>query len=253
MTEVITTFSEDGYNLYGKKMIDTWLEYWPNNYKLTVYNEDYELSQKEPRLKTINLNDACPDLPLFKQHSYTLMQENNRKQNNRIKKTVKWCHKVFAMSHALKNTDSNHLIFLDGDTRTIKPIQNDLAENLVNDKLFAVHFEYLKKKLHFETGLVIFNMKHQLINWLAEEIVKKYNSLDIYEMDKTWDGFVFADIYQKNKLPVKDLSEGKQGVFCNRLIKNYIVHDVGPKKYAGTNYDRYLGKINDLGLSKKNL
>jgi hypothetical protein len=28
-TLVITTFSEDGYYLYGKKLIETWQQYWP--------------------------------------------------------------------------------------------------------------------------------------------------------------------------------------------------------------------------------
>lgn len=241
MTTVITTFSQDGYELYGKRMIDTWLKYWPDNYRLVVYTEGYNLKQKNSKLSAIDINVVCPDLQTFKDNSEKLLLQKNKKHNNRIKKTVKWCHKVYAMSHAIKN-NTGYLIFLDGDTRTIKPVVNNLAKELVKNYLFAVHFEHLKQGLHFETGLVVFNLDHDNATWLADKLVDVYNSLDIYNMNKTWDGFLFAELYKNYKLPVKDLSEGKPGVFVHPLVKGYIVHDVGPKKYNGTDYDRYTGR-----------
>lgn len=245
MTSVITTFSKDGYDLYGSKMIDAWIAHWPSNYTLTVYTEGYDISQQHERLNTIDINLACPDLQIFKDASQQLLREKDKKHNNRIKKTVKWCHKVYAMAHAIKN-NSGHLIFLDGDTRTLKPVVSNLAEQLVQNYLFAVHFEKLKDGLHFETGLVVFNLNHDKINWLADTLVAAYDSLDIYNMNKTWDGFLFAEVYKKYNLPVKDLSAGAPGVFSHPLIKKYIVHDVGPKKYHGTDYDRYTGRKSDI-------
>jgi hypothetical protein len=242
MTEVISTFSKDGYDLYGKSMIDSWLKFWPDDYTLTIYTEGYDIPNRDNRINTIDLNTACPDLDVFKSQSIEQLKDNDKKHNNRIKKTVKWCHKVYAMSHALKRSTQDFLVFLDGDTRTLKPIQKSLASKLVHDNLFAVHFEYLKNGLHFETGLVVFNLKHNMIPWLSDEMIKPYNNLDIYNMDKTWDGFLFAKLYTEYNLPVKNLSEGYTGVFCNPLINSFIVHDVGPKKYKGTSYDRYSGK-----------
>lgn len=241
MTTVITTFSKDGYELYGNRMIDSWLKFWPNNYTLIVYTEGYELPKKHKQLKTIDINYACPDLQLFKDNSEKLLIPRNKKNNNRVKKTIKWCHKVYAMSHAIKN-NTGYLIFLDGDTETTSPVISNLAENLVMNNLFAVHFETLKNKLHFETGLVVFNLSHLKINWLADELVNAYNSLDIYNMEKTWDGFLFADLYNRYNLPVKDLSEGGSGVFSHPIVKRCLTHHVGPKKYAGKGYDRYTGR-----------
>jgi len=241
MINVITTFSKDGYELYGNRMIDSWLKFWPSNYTLTVYTEGYTLSQTHSRLKTLDINEKCPNLKLFKDNSERLLTTSDKKYNNKIKKTIKWCHKVYAMAHAIKN-NSGYLIFLDGDTETLGKVNPAFAETLVGNNLFAVHFEKLKGKLHFETGLVVFNLSHHFSNWLANELTNAYDSLKIYNLHKTWDGYLFADLYQQHKLPVKNLGEGTSGVFSHPEVRRCLKHYVGPKKYEGKGFDRYTGK-----------
>ena len=246
MTTVTTTFSIDGYELYGKRMIETWLKYWPENYKLNVYTEGYTLEEKHERLIEIDIDHACPNLQIFKDNSAKLITDpSNKKLKNRISKTIKWCHKVYAMEHALKNCQSSHLIFLDGDTYTKKSVNFDLAENLVKDHLFSVHFEKLKHGLHFETGLISFNLAHNQMPLLITEMLKDYNNLNIYNHEKTWDGFWFSYLYNHFKLDVYDLSQGRHtGVFTNPLVNGILVHEAGNDKYknSGYNYDRYRGR-----------
>ena len=67
-TLVITTFSEDGYYLYGKKLIETWQQYWPaSGYTLRIYAE-HNLVVDDPRIEIINLNDVSPKLLAFKKN-----------------------------------------------------------------------------------------------------------------------------------------------------------------------------------------
>lgn len=40
--EVVTTFHKEGYEKYGKKMVDTFGKYWPKEVKLTCYYENME-------------------------------------------------------------------------------------------------------------------------------------------------------------------------------------------------------------------
>jgi len=246
MTTVVTTFSIDGYELYGKRMIETWLKYWPENYNLHVYTEGYTLEEKHERLIEIDIDQACPNLQMFKDNSAKLITDpTNKKIINRIAKTIKWCHKVYAMAHALKNCRSSHLIFLDGDTYTKKPVIFDLAEQLTRSHLFSVHFEKLKHGLHFETGLISFNMSHQQMSLLTNEMLKDYDNLNIYNHKKTWDGYWFSYLYSHFKLDVYDLSQGKRsGVFTNPLVNGILIHEAGNDKYknSGYNYDRYRGR-----------
>jgi len=235
-TTVITTFSQDGYDLYGHQMIESWIQYWPNDYHLNVYTEGYNINEQDSRITEIDINAACPRLEIFKQKS-----QNVNQKKSRIDKTIKWCHKVYAIQHAL-NVDSDYLIFLDGDTQTKSSYAPRLEQQLVHDNLFAVHFENLKHGLHFETGFIVFNLKHEKTQWLKDILTTAYDSLDIYNMDKTWDGYWFSHLYEKYNLPVKNLSESCSGVFCNPLINNVLHHDVGTRKYRQAGYNKFTGK-----------
>jgi hypothetical protein len=238
MTIVITTFSKDGYELYGHRMIDSWIKFWPEGYQLIVYTEGYDIVEKDPRITCIDINEACPDLDSFKKRSHEL---SDRYKKSTIDKTIKWCHKVYAVGHAL-NTEHDYLIFLDGDTYTKKSINRTFPAQLVGDNLFAVHFERLKHGLHFETGLIVFNLRHPDIEWLKNILTTAYDSLEIYSMPKTWDGYWFAHLYTKYQLPVADLSRQGSGVFGHPLVKPYLQHDVGTKKYRVAGYDKFTGR-----------
>ena len=244
--QVITTFSYDGYQLYGHRMIETWLQYWPSNYHLTVYTESYELDEKNERIKNINLLNCSPELTTFKLRSQQLLdQATDSKQIKRIQKTIKWCHKLYAIKHAL-NTPSNYLLYLDGDTYTTSAIKKNLIKNLVIDDLFAVHFESLKGTLHFESGLIAFNQLHPMMEIFKSQITSGYDSLDIYNMPKTWDGFWLAHLYQTLNLPVRNLAENAIGVFCNPLIRGKIIHDIGKRKYVNAGYNESTGRKNNI-------
>jgi hypothetical protein len=227
-------------------LIETWLRFWPKDYKLIIYTEGYDLIEKDDRLTEIDINDACPDLVIFKEKSREIIKDStDKKLINRISKTIKWCHKVYAMQHALSNCQANNLIFLDGDTYTKKTVNSNLADQLVSNHLFAVHFEKLKHGLHFETGLISFNNKHAQMPLLKNEMLKDYDNLNIYKHEKTWDGYWFAYLYKKFNLDVLDLSGGRMtGVFTNSLVNGTLVHEAGNDKYknSGYNYNRYSGR-----------
>ena len=236
---VITTFNSDGYDLYGKKMITTWSQYWPSNYNLTVYTENFKLNEKDKRIKEININEACPNLEIFKEKSKNIKTKNN-KEKRHIAKAIRWSHKVYAISHALENTN-NYLIFLDGDTYTKKYVDPLIAEKLVQNHLYAVHFEHVKGMLHFETGLICFNLNHIQMPKLKQELQIGYDNLEIYTLPKAWDGFWFAHLYQKYNFDVFNLG---YGVFSNPLIKDVLHHDVGKDKFnkSSIEYDKYSGR-----------
>lgn len=242
-TLVITTFSEDGYNLYGKKFIDTWCKYWPENYILRIYAE-HELVVSDTRVEVVDLHTASPELVNFKEYSYKLSESTkDKKLRNNYYRTVKWCHKVYAIKHALQDKRYNHLIFLDADTETTKQVPENTLEPLTDNCLFAVHFESIKGNRHYETGLIIFNYEHHQIQILRDHATDDYNDYSIYKLSRPWDGFWFPILQQRYNLEVRDLADGKfRGVFTHPDVKNILVHKVGKKKYHGTDYNKYTGK-----------
>lgn len=245
MTVSITTFSRDGYELYGHRMIESWLKFWPKTHRLVVYTEDFELTESDIRLTSIDLNSACPALVEFKKRSQAMIDNaTDDREISRVQKTVKWSHKVFAIAHALNNAKTQRLIFLDGDTYTVSPIEHKIAEMLVDTHLLAVHFEMLPKHgLHFETGLLVFNNTHPQMPLFRKIYTEGYETMDIYKMRKTWDTFWLVNLYQKHNLDIFDLSEGKRGgVFGNPLVRGKLRHEVGTRKYQIAGYNKFTGK-----------
>lgn len=241
MTLVISTFSHDGRELYGDRMIESWFTHWSKNHVLRIYTEGFTLSDR-PQLEQTDLYSASPALHAFVHQSNQLLaRATDSKQQRRIQKTVKWCHKVYAIAHALTDDRFQHLIWLDGDTYSTDFVPKDFAEKLVDQHLMAVHWEHLKHGLHFETGLVVFNRAHAQIPLLIENLTRDYDTLAIYDEEKTWDGYHFSRLYQRLALDVLDLSHGR-GVFSHPLVKGRLRHDAGKRKYVEAGYDHFTAK-----------
>ena len=246
-TLVITTFSEDGYHLYGKRLIETWCRYWPaTGYTLRLYVE-HDLVVDDPRVEIINLNNVSTKLIKFKDYCNTQLSlleniKTNRKVRNKILKTVKWCHKVYAIDHALQS-EHNCLIFLDGDTYTTNIVNPGVLEKLSANSLFSVHFENLQGMPHYETGLVIFNKHHPQIDDLKEHLTSAYDSGEIFDLRKSWDGFWFAILHRRREYIVNDLAGGCfRGVFTNPVVKSILVHEAGNDKYQGHGFNTFSGR-----------
>ena len=248
-TLVVTTFSEDGYHLYGKRLIDTWCRYWPTNgYTLRIYAE-HNLQVDDHRVEVINLNEVSPKLLAFKDYCNARLDsiediKKNRKLKNKVLKTVKWCHKVYCMDHALQS-EHDHMIFLDGDTYTKTNVPPGDLEALSDNSLFSVHFEKLQGMAHYETGLIIFNKHHEQMPDLKAHITTAYDSGEIFDFPKSWDGFWFAILHKRRNYKVTDLAGGVfRGVFTNPTVKPLLVHEAGNDKYDDKGFNTFSGRKN---------
>ena len=52
---VVTSFSAEGYQEYGRRFIETFDAHWPANVDLQIYCEDILPEQTSRRIKTVNL------------------------------------------------------------------------------------------------------------------------------------------------------------------------------------------------------
>ena len=74
---VVTTFSDAGWEQYGKRFVETFTQHWPQDIKLKIYCDSVQPGY--PEVEWIKLNAACPDLVTFKEHL-----------NNFVDKKVAW-------------------------------------------------------------------------------------------------------------------------------------------------------------------
>ena len=64
---VITTFSSAGWEEYGQRMVETFVEHWDKDIKLKIYYETKPNVDYGPQVEWVDLHASCPDLVAFKE------------------------------------------------------------------------------------------------------------------------------------------------------------------------------------------
>lgn len=236
MIDVITSFNQSGYDLYGKRFLESWLKFWPDTHTITVYTEQVNVPAHQ-RVTQLDLLIACPGVIEFKQHcSQQAAAQSDTKRKNYFLKAAKWSHKVFAMDHALATSTARYLIWLDADTWTRALIPAKWEQRLLQGACFAAHSELIRHGWHIESGLVIFDLAHKDIDIVKQDLAMPYRTpYRIFQLTKPWDSFWLWQL--STRVAFNDLNRG--GVFGHPLVKPYLVHEVGKKKYKAAGINPY--------------
>lgn len=246
---VVTTFHPAGLEKYGQTMIDSFERCWPADVDLHVYAERCQPRHTRPSTKIIDLETASPDMIAFKNR-----HKNNPKARGDAgpdgtyddKKQFRWdairfCHKVYALDHAIRNAQGDWLIWLDADSKTHSPITHEVLSRVCNNNKFG---SYLGRgdKYHSECGWIAYNLNHPEIQNFNSRLVGMYNSDELFNYAEWHDSFLW-DIVRKEflsqgRIDMQNLnpqdSTGKAGhPFINSELGRYMDHMKGNRKDRG--------------------
>lgn len=241
--KVITTLHKDGYDLYGKNFINTWIRYFPSEWQIDYYAEKHD-PEFGSRIKILDFNKNCKEWQGYYEHVLSCVNALNstkdKKQINRYKKALRWSFKMFALLHALETSDTRYLIWLDSDVYAKSPPPDDWIKTVLNGKCVAGQVERVKHFTHIETGILIIDLHHpdvfKLVNWIKKGYINK----EILNEPKPWDGAWIGKLYDLKLLDFNNIwmlvrSEVAKA-FSNQNL-NWLVHRVGdekfPEEYSG--------------------
>ena len=206
---VVTTFHKEGYELYGKRMIDTFLKNWPQDVKLYVYAENCDVSESAPNLIVKDLHSSSPELVAFKEKWKDVPKANGDVSSDPIRsrrkdagKGFKWhavrfAHKVYSIFSCSRETDADVLMWMDADTICHSPItMQDLEKMIPTNKELC----YLGRKGKYsECGLYSMNLKCSLVRDFLKEFQRVYDDAEngIFLMDEWHDSYVFDQVRQR--------------------------------------------------------
>jgi hypothetical protein len=252
----VTTFHKEGYDRYGRQMVETWLNHWQGNQRLRVYAENVEVEFQDPRLEVVNIHNVCPALVQFKErHRDNLKAHGKLKTNERWGKhfkfegffwdAVRFSHKSYAWCHAIKNrTDEDLLLWIDADCKTFAPVTLDFWNNLLPQDFLSYH---LGRNTYSETGFVGFNLKHPEITNFAVAMQNHYDHDTIFNLDAFTDCHVLDDCIRdfKNRGHVsydivRALNVPGTHPFINSPLGSVLDHLKGPRKDKGTSHAKDL-------------
>lgn len=227
----ITTFSKNGYNLYGK----TWIETFTKNVKDTnvcvdLYI-DFPLEIADSRINIIDYDLVIP------QHKNWLDQFHSEYKGGSFynkKMAMRFSYKSFVMQHALQTNDDCYVIWLDGDC-IFKQEQDFVSfPQLLSDKFVAVQREHNGGEDHCESGIVIFDSAHKDKKLFLQQFLNNYRIENIINMSQPYDGFlIYKSLIGINYVDLND-GYGKGGIqsdpsqtFLHPAINSRFLHNIG--------------------------
>ena len=248
--QLTTTMHAAGYELYGKNMLDSFINCWPDNQTLVVYTEGFDLSKEHqfnPRIISRDLLNCSPECANFK-----IRHKDNPRANGYIDPkrrdpdfkydAVRFCHKVFALYHAVTNrsSDIDSIVWIDADTITHAVVPDDFLENHFPLTLDTGIYYLGRKEQYTECGWVVYNCLNENMEEFWEKFANQYRKDKLFNQTEWHDSFIFDVVREtmeqnrgmKNHNITPDYVKGHP--FIDSFLGNYMDHLKGPKrKVAG--------------------
>jgi hypothetical protein len=236
-------------------MLESHIKFWPEDVILHAYYEQNKPDLEHPKIKFVDIEQANPVLAEFKlRHkddpvANGEVQEvpngvrrnpaagkNDKGKGSYLWDAVRFSHKTFAVDHAIKNANTDYVLWLDADTYTFKPISKDFVTGLLpEDKL--VNFLGRGNK-YPECGWVCYNTKHTKIKEFMRYWTNMYKNDTIFQELEWHDSYLFWQCV-KRVAPNDGVDIGKGAgakghhVFINSVLGSYIDHMKGKRKVLG--------------------
>lgn len=231
----VTTFSPEGYELYGRKCIASFVKYWPADVGLYIFIEKpLDIGNLIPICRSnIHVKDLADETDILSfLADFSWHPRMNHPTDYRFQ-GIRFAHKVFAMTAPCLPNDGIR-VWLDADTETTKPIDRDYLARCFpsEDEICA----YLGRTQwhHSETGWLAFDLDKAgvvVLNGLRHV----YISGQIATLNETHDAWAFdfvrAGLLDTN-LKFKNLSPNAVGLDAWRYspLGERMIHRKGGLK-----------------------
>lgn len=200
---VVTTFHDDGYTKYGRRMIDTFLQHWPQSVELVAYAQDCKVTQSAPNLTVLDLHESVPELVAFKKlYSQDPRATGRVPQGPPDRKgkqkgigfrwdAVRFSHKVYAMCHACRHIGSGLVFWMDADMVCHSPISVDFIRSQMPANVGVAFLGRVRK--FTETGLWGINLDLAASLDFVDRMQKAYDDAEtgVLAMAEFHDCWVF--------------------------------------------------------------
>lgn len=247
---VVTTFHPAGLEKYGQTMINSFERFWPADVDLKIYAEKCQPTCNRSNTFIVDLDQASANMLAFKDRHKNNPRARGDAGPNGVyddKKQFKWdairfCHKVYALDHAIRNTSGDWLIWLDADSKTHSVVSHEFLSNVCDPSKFA---SYLGRgeKYHSECGWIAYNLNHPEIQNFNSRLVGMYNTDELFKHAEWHDSYLWdivrREFVSQGRIQMQNLNplaetNGKAGhPFINSLLGTVMDHMKGARKDRG--------------------
>lgn len=200
---VVTTFPTSSWDVYARKMLESFVAHWPKEISLLVQlDDDLLLPDVKRSLRDIDLIAVG-----WSDEHKAFVERNMGKDDpmNYRMQPVRFCHKVFTIKRALDVINEGkekgakaprYLIWLDADVITTRKVTVDDLKECLPKEGDAVAYLGRKDWDHSECGWLAFDLEKggaNIINAVYESYAKDY----VLNMEQQHDSWVWDRVMEQ--------------------------------------------------------
>lgn len=241
MISVVTSFSPQGYDLYGRRFIETFLRFWPQHVPLLVY---YEGAENCPaKCEGVDLLETEPCRSFLARHGDNEFVKGRKQYPGRFWKhalrdynfrfdAYKFARKIFAISHAARRAQGK-LFWIDADVVTRNRVPATLMDVLLPDDIALCYLP--RPGYHSECGFVGYNLEVKPTRALIAAFEKLYAWDEFLGFDEWHDSYLFDRMVERFRPTTKLIAHNdrRQPFDAAPLLIPYMTHLKGPRKEGG--------------------
>jgi len=248
---VVTTFHKAGYEKYGRRMIETFLQNWPKDITLHVYAEDCIVTEQADNLVIYDLHASVPELVAFKNRWKNDPKARGEMPQGPVDRkgkqdgigfrwdAIRFSHKVYSVCHAAANCNADVLLWMDADMVCHTPVPHHFIDKMIEG--WGLGFLGRPNKFT-ECGLYSMDLRDTATQVFIKEFQAVYDSGSLFNMKEYNDCWAFDEV---RKSVIKRHPSWKWNDWCNGLIKGeghplinsawgaYLDHLKGDRKNYG--------------------
>ena len=256
-----TTFPDIYWDFYAKKMVESYVQYFPKDCDLHVYvdtreDKDFKKYMIANNVHVYHYYNSCPDLIDFKNRNYDRTYNNFKPfqqtlDDRNIKSKFRWqaykfAYKAFVIIRELQLTRNKKAIWLDADMFFDQTIDYKWLDYLLNNKDIA--FMDRRPNRFPETGFVIWDTESTNFSTFLYHYKKCYENDHLFNLREWHDAVAFEySIIESEKegLETNNLSLDKEGkmtshshVQATGILAERMDHIKGKRKEIGYSAER---------------
>ena len=225
----VTSFSPKGYEVYGKKFLESAVKHWPT--EILVYYEDkpdfeHEKIVYKPLLEVYGLKaflTYCDTNPAFQGRvggGYSFNYD-----------AAKFARKAFSQFDALQH-NTGKIFWLDADCIVKKDVPIQFLKDIFDGKTLAL---LQRPDLYTESGFVGFDTHGSCFDYFLKNYIDVYRRGILFKLPGWHDCWALDYAVKESLVPVNNLSVDYPqcgiNVMPHSILGEFLVHNKGQRKF----------------------
>ena len=232
---LVATCHLPGWQQYGRRMVETFDEFWPIDLPLYLYAEDFQPEHPRPIVRT--LPAWLAEFKARHAHHPSAHGMIDGKYDFRFN-CLRFAHKIAAVTDAALNLETDILIVTDADIVTHAPVDTDWLTSLFPTGPYIAWLDRIQ--FHPECGFYMLRCTHPMHREVMTRLQRLYETDAVFDLAETHDSYVLQQLIleaeREGLITTHSLSgEGRQSghPLINGPLGARLDHLKGPRKALG--------------------